>query len=1151
MTMIFKRFARADRAKGVTAVLGPTNTGKTHLAIERMLAHGGGVIGLPLRLLAREVYGRVVEKAGQDAVALVTGEEKIKPENPRFWVATVEAMPRDVEVPFVAIDEIQLAADLDRGHVFTDRLLHARGTQETLIIGSSVARPLVERLLSGVNIVTRPRLSKLTFAGEKKITRLPPRSAVVAFSAEEVYAIAELVRRQKGGAAVVLGALSPRTRNAQVELFQAGDVDYIVATDAIGMGLNLDVDHVAFAADRKFDGHRHRRLTPAEMGQVAGRAGRYLRDGSFGSSGRCPAFEPDLVEALENHRFDALEWFQWRNSDLDFSSLDALQASLAMMPPEQGLARAPAADDVIALEIAARDKGVRERATSRPEIERLWQVCQLPDYRKVAAHAHSEMVVTLFGFLAGGGRVPDDWLKRQIATVDRTDGDIDTLSARIAQVRTWTFAANRPDWLIDPEHWQGETRRVEDSLSDALHEKLAQRFVDRRTSVLMRRLKENAMLEAEITASGDVLVEGHDAGRLQGFRFTLSPEASGPDAKALRAAALKALSPEFETRAARFSEAKDDAIVLASDGAVRWRGEVVGKLVAGDSVLKPRVTMLADEHFSSPAREKIEKRLTLWIGARVEKLLGPLFALENPPELTGVARGIAYQASEALGVLDRARVAQDMKSLDQESRAKLRALGLRFGAYHIYLPALLKPAPRALATQLYALKHGGADIVGLDAIMQFASSGRTSFPADPEAAKALYRVAGFRLCGRRAVRVDILERLADLIRPAVQYRPGLTQGAPPAGTADGDGFVVTGQMTSLAGCAGEDFSAILTSLGYAATKRAGPPITVPLAPPPAPKAPHPGPDESSVASPPSENVPTTATAAAPAPNDDEPFLPGIVEDADAAHVVATLATSPAELAAMPAAETSAAEKVSQASLDARPLATDFTASDPATSESTASEATASEASTSEAAPVEPASGEAHAAVTAAALPTEPAGSEATATRTAAMEPAATEAATDEPATQAEPAAAEPELIEVWRQQRSPQQRHRPHVQGQGAGDKQERRRRGPARAGEAQNAGAVSGAERAAAPGASRGRDARQPERDANRTSEGGRPHRRDKRQGRRPEQGAEGQKREMEKRQHHATPRPDKRPLKAIDPDNPFAKLMALKAQMEEEGQR
>src|SRR5580704_17232258 len=918
---------------GVTAVLGPTNTGKTHLAIERMLAHSSGLIGLPLRLLAREVYNKIVDRAGVDSVALITGEEKIKPPKPRFWVSTVEAMPRDLDVSFLAVDEIQIAADLERGHVFTDRILHRRGRDETLLLGAATMRPIIERLLPGASIVTRPRLSQLEFAGDRKITRQPRRTAIVAFSSDEVYAIAELIRRQRGGAAVVLGSLSPRTRNAQVALYQSGDVEVQSHPDAIGMGLNLDVDHVAFASDRKFDGYQFRRLNPAEFAQIAGRAGRATRDGTFGTTGRCAPFDAELVHALESHAFEPVKVLQWRNCELDFASIGALTASLAATPTMPGLTRAPVAEDILVLEHAARDEEVRALAAGRAAVERLWEVCQIPDYRKISPATHAELAVTLYGFLLREGRISDDWFARQIEQADRTDGDIDTLSTRIAHIRTWTFAANRPDWLSYPDHWQGVTRAIEDRLSDALHERLAERFVDRRTSVLMRRLRENTMLETEITKTGEVVVEGHPIGRLDGFQFAVDPAAAGPDAKALRAAAQKALAGEIDARAARLQAAPDEHFVLAGDGAIRWMGEAVGKLIAGDEVLRPRVRIVADEHLTGASRESVQARLDLWIKAHLEKALGPLFALSGAEDVTGIGRGVAFQLVEALGVLERHRVADDVKGLDQTARATLRKYGVRFGAYHIYLPALLKPAPRVLATQLFALKHGGSELVGLDSMLQFASSGRTSFPADPEASKALYRVAGFRLCGKRAVRVDILERLADLIRPAVQYRPGLTQGAPPAGTADGDGFVVTGQMTSLAGCAGEDFSAILTSLGYAATKRAVPPITVPLAPPPAPKAPHPGPDESSVASPPSENVPTSATAAAPAPNDDEPFVPGIVEDADAAHVVATLATSPAELAAMPAAETSAAEKVSQASLDARPLATDFTASDPATSES--------------------------------------------------------------------------------------------------------------------------------------------------------------------------------------------------------------------------
>ncbi|MGZ5867924.1 MAG: helicase-related protein, partial [Xanthobacteraceae bacterium] len=424
LTSASTRDVRA-RGAGVTAVLGPTNTGKTHLAIERMLAHSSGVIGLPLRLLAREVYTKIIDRVGADSVALITGEEKIKPSNPRFWVATVEAMPRDLDVAFLAIDEIQLCAELERGHVFTDRLLNRRGREETLILGAATMRPMVEKLLPGANMLSRPRLSMLTYAGEKKITRLPRRSAIVAFSAEEVYAIAELIRRQRGGAAVVLGALSPRTRNSQVALYQSGDVDYLVATDAIGMGLNLDVDHVAFASDRKFDGYQFRKLNPVEFAQIAGRAGRHMRDGTFGTTGRCPPFDDELVRALESHSFDSVKVLQWRNADLDFSSVGALIASLSAAPAEAGLTRAPTAEDVLVLEHAARDEDIRARATTRAAVERLWDVCQVPDYRKISPSAHAELVVTLYGFLSQKGKIPDDWYSSQITQADRTDGGID------------------------------------------------------------------------------------------------------------------------------------------------------------------------------------------------------------------------------------------------------------------------------------------------------------------------------------------------------------------------------------------------------------------------------------------------------------------------------------------------------------------------------------------------------------------------------------------------------------------------------------------------------------------------------------------------------------------------------------------------------
>jgi len=824
-----------QRGRGVTAVLGPTNTGKTHLAIERMLAHSSGMIGLPLRLLAREVYNKCVDRVGAAQVALITGEEKIKPANARYWVSTVEAMPRDIDVAFMAIDEVQLGADFERGHVFTDRMLNARAREETLVLGAATVRPMVEKLLPGAHIVSRPRLSMLAYAGEKKLTRLPRRSAIVTFSAEEVYAIAELIRRQRGGAAVVLGALSPRTRNAQVALYQSGDVDYLVATDAIGMGLNLDVDHVAFASDRKFDGYQFRKLNPAELAQIAGRAGRATRDGTFGTTGRCDPFEPELVQALESHSFEPLRLLQWRNSALDFSSIGGLQASLAMPPREQGLTRAPTGEDILVLEHAARDEHVRAMAKDAKAVERLWDVCQVPDYRKIAPATHAELIVTLYGFLMREGNIPVDWFSQQVAQADRTEGDIDTLSNRIAHVRTWTYVANRPDWLADPEHWQGVTRAIEDKLSDALHERLTERFVDRRTSVLMRRLRENDMLETEIGKSGEVTVEGHLIGRLDGFTFAPDASADASEAKALNAAAQKALAGEIESRATKLSQSSNDHIVLASDGALRWNGELVGKLAAGDDVLRPRVRIVADEQLTGPARDLVQNRLDLWLKTHIEKVLAALFSLAAADDVTGMARGVAYQLVESLGVLERQKVAEEVKGLDQPARATLRKYGVRFGAYHIYLPILLKPAPRALATQLWALKHESPEAKGVSELLQLAASGRTSIPADKGLPKSLYRTAGYRVTGDRAVRVDILERLADLIRPALAWREG-APGPKPDGYVDGRSFAVTGAMTSLTGASGEDFASILRSLGYRMDRRPKPAepevkaATVPAAP---------------------------------------------------------------------------------------------------------------------------------------------------------------------------------------------------------------------------------------------------------------------------------------------------------------------------------
>ncbi|MET4424975.1 helicase-related protein [Bradyrhizobium sp. RT3a] len=804
---------------GVTAVLGPTNTGKTHLAIERMLAHPSGVIGLPLRLLAREVYNKIAARVGSEAVALITGEEKIKPKNPRYWVSTVEAMPRDLDVSFLAVDEVQIASDLERGHVFTDRILNRRGRDETLLLGAATMRPIIERLLPGVSMITRPRLSQLEFAGDRKITRQPRRTAIVAFSADEVYAIAELIRRQHGGAAVVLGSLSPRTRNAQVEMFQNGDVDYLVATDAVGMGLNLDVDHVAFASDRKFDGYQFRRLTPAEFAQIAGRAGRATRNGTFGTTGRCGPFEPELVNALQNHTFDNVKMLQWRNAKLDFASLGALQVSLNQSPGHEALTRAPIAEDMRVLDHAARDVEVRDIAHGKAAVERLWEACQVPDYRKLSPAAHAELVTTLYGFLMQKGCIPDSWFAAQVDQADRIDGDIDTLSARIAQIRTWTFVANRPDWLKDPERWQGIAREVENKLSDALHERLTERFVDRRTSVLMRRLRENTSLNTEIGKTGEVIVEGHVIGRLDGFTFAPDAAEAGSDAKALQAAAQAVLAGEINARAEKLGNAPDDQFVLTSEGTIRWTGDAVARLSAAEEALHPRIRIISDERLTGAPREKVQARLELWLKTHIEKLLGPMFELSKAEDVTGIARGIAYQLVEALGVLERPKIANELKDLDQPSRAVLRKYGVRFGAYHIYFPGLLKPAGRALAALLWALKQDNVDLSSLSGAQHLASSGRTSFPVDKQLPRDAYRVLGYKQAGERAVRVDILERLADLIRPALAWREN-SPGEKPAGAFDGRSFVVTQAMTSLTGSAGEDFASVLRALGYRMEKRA-------------------------------------------------------------------------------------------------------------------------------------------------------------------------------------------------------------------------------------------------------------------------------------------------------------------------------------------
>ena len=1091
-------------------MLGPTNTGNTHLAIERMLAHSSGLIGLPLRLLAREVYNKVVARAGAESVALITGEEKIKPPKARYWVSTVEAMPRDLDVSFLAVDEIQIASDLERGHVFTDRILHRRGRDETLLLGAATMRPLIERLLPGANIVTRPRLSLLEFAGDRKITRQPRRTAIVAFSADEVYAIAELIRRQHGGAAVVLGSLSPRTRNAQVEMFQSGDVDYLVATDAVGMGLNLDVDHVAFASDRKYDGYQFRRLTPAEFAQIAGRAGRATRNGTFGTTGRCAPFEPELVNALQNHTFDSVKMLQWRNTVLDFSSLAALQVSLALAPGHDALTRAPLGEDQRVLEHASRDPDVRDMVVDAGAVEKLWDACLVPDYRKLSPAAHAELVTTLFTFLMRRGRIPDQWFATQVAQADRIDGDIDTLSARISQIRTWTFAANRPDWLSDPLHWQETTRAVEDKLSDALHSRLTERFVDRRTSVLMRRLRENTMLNTEIGKTGEVIVEGHAIGRLDGFMFAPDAAEAGSEAKALQAAAQVALAGEIDARATKLSAAPDDQFVLASDGTLRWTGDAVAKLVAADEVLHPRLRIIADDRLAGASREAVQARLDLWLKTHIEKLLGPLFELAKAEDITGIARGIAFQLIEGLGVLERSKIANEVKDLDQASRATLRKYGVRFGAYHIYVPALLKPAARAIASLLWAYKRDNVDLSALSGAQQLAGSGRTSFPVDKALDRDAYRVLGYRQCGERAVRVDILERLADLIRPALAWREG-TSGEKPAGAFDGRGFVVTQAMTSLTGSAGDDFASILQALGYRMDRRPAPPPAPAVAPEAAAQAAPSASETPDAAAPDAAQAESSATIDADAaPESHAPVAAENVASAEAAEAPATSDLVSAASSDAPASEVAAAPVVEEADATLPVVET--------------VEATASETSPQQADAASATEGDA------------------------------------QPTTDAAPAAvAEPQMVEVWRpagrsddrRPRHDRNRHRHQgrpqdgVQAAPAEGESEAKRERPGRGRRDRHKDFKPFKRPEASDAAVRaeGAPSQEPGKDAPREHFRGKG--RDKGKFQRPHKGGRDGREGGPSLRPYASSAPSRERDRPIDPNSPFAKLAALKEQL------
>ena len=783
------------------AVLGPTNTGKTHYAIERMMGHASGMIGLPLRLLAREVYDRVVAAKGEKAVALITGEERIEPPMARYWICTVESMPVQKRVEFLAVDEIQLAGDDDRGHVFTDRILHARGTQETMLLGAETMRGVLRELDLDVDTNLRERFSQLHYAGPAKITKLPKRSAIVAFSTEQVYAIGELLKRQKGGAAIVMGALSPRTRNAQVELYQSGEVDYLVATDAIGMGLNLDVERIAFAARSKFDGRRHRWLSAAEAGQIAGRAGRFRTDGEFGETGDCPPFEEDLVHAIETNQFEPVDELQWRNSNLDFRSIKTLIASLARPSGHPVLRQNPHALDEWVLRRMAEDADIGPEVRGEAKVRRLWDLARLPDFRKSGHEGHGRLVLGLAETLADpDARLGDIAMEKRLDNLEANVPDIASLQHRLAMIRTWTYAAHREDWLENPAYWRDRTREIEDRLSDALHAALTLRFVDRRTTALLAGLKREDLLLTELSETGDVTVEGHVVGRLVGLHFEPASTAQTLEGRAVRSAAMSALATIMAERLGEIAGAPSDAFKLEDAGTISWKEADIARLKPGPDWLAPRLEFIGAEDAEVHRRDAALKRLGEWLGDEMMRVLtthAKLKTGEAGQGLQGMARGLAFRLLESGAAID-LREESPPPNVSKEEREALKLAGVRTGRVAAHIPEAQKPAAQRMIAILQASQTGETRRV--------APEGAGSFPLDGEWADAELHAQGYLRFGPRAVRADLAERLGWEISKRRRE-------------ADKPAFELPAELASVISCPGEEFPAIVKGFGLAPAEK--------------------------------------------------------------------------------------------------------------------------------------------------------------------------------------------------------------------------------------------------------------------------------------------------------------------------------------------
>ena len=779
----------------ITAVLGPTNTGKTHLAIETMLSFESGMIGFPLRLLAREVYDKVIKKISLDKVALITGEEKIIPSNAKYFLCTVESMPIDKHLEFVGVDEIQMCSDHERGHIFTDRLLNMRGEKLTMLMGSSTIKNIISKLDGDIEFINRERLSKLTYAGHKKISRIDRKTAIIAFSAEEVYAIAELIRRQKGGAAIVMGSLSPKTRNAQVELYQSGDVDFLVATDAIGMGINMDLDFVYFSNVKKFDGKKLRRLNLSEIGQIAGRAGRYLNDGSFGITGDCKEISPEEVELLENHKFEEIRTLFWRNSNLNFNNPISLIKSLEEKPQVEWLRKIHECEDEKALKYFLKDQKILNREFDKKTLMLLWECCQIPDFVKKTYGNHFEVIGNVFKFLTSKkGLISEDYMRLQLMKLDKLDGNVDSLSNRIANVRTWSYVSNKNNWVENQSYWIEKTKHLEDRLSDRLHEELTKTFIDKRASVLARGLKQDMEFKTEILQNNDVKIDDQFIGKIKGLKLELDLKkgALETDIKSLKKAARQTIGPELEKRVQSIIDT--GLISLNEDFKIYWNDFPIAKLTTGNDYLNPNFDLIVDDVIEKNTKQKLNDYINKWIHSKINNVLKSLIDLKNIKENHSSIKALAYQLYENNGVLKRDQVSEYLKNLEQNERKILRDLGVKFGRYHVFLYQLIKPEAVSLRTLLwknfYQKFHNlKPPTFGLN------------FLDDKEIKnKNFMLLCGFERFDNFFVRIDILERLFVLIINS--------------SSKENSEIKLVPEMLNLLGCSKDNFKKLLQKMNY-------------------------------------------------------------------------------------------------------------------------------------------------------------------------------------------------------------------------------------------------------------------------------------------------------------------------------------------------